>query len=102
MHELQNERRCIKSEILCQRRHSNQFIVVMKKLYHVKCTKDRMKDTVFKAEWNVRGDNAMSTLYYWKSCTKYMWWVMMRECGTVLNAMKTYVREVCVKFAIWN
>ena len=70
----------------------------MTKLYRIRCVKSRIHYAVFKAGCNVRGDTAMSLLYDWKSSTVYMWRVMMRECDTVLDAMKPR----WVKFAMRN
>ena len=39
----------------------------------------------------------ISTLHFWKSCTVHRS-VMMKECNTVLNAMK----HMCLKFVMWN
>ena len=70
----------------------------MKKLYRIQRMKGRMHYALFKAGCNIRGDTAMSMLYDWKSSTVYTWWVMTRQCVTVLDAMKPR----WVKFAMWN
>jgi hypothetical protein len=62
------------------------------------CVKGRIHYAVFNAGCNVRGDTALSFLYDWKSSTVYRWWVMMKECDTVLDMMKPR----WTKFAMWN
>ena len=87
-----NEQHCNQSGIGCHRLHLNKFVALSEKLYRIQCTNGRMNDAVFKVGWIFRGNTAISTLFFWKSCTVHTS-VVMKECDTVMNAMNS----ICVK-----